>query len=130
MYSNYYFALPKTCRTNSRNASSNLQRSFRPKMNVRQNEKQIILEFSLVGVFKEDIKLSIKDHVLSLEATRKGNQLEKDYQYREFGPIEFKTSLQLSVDVNEDSIQAQFQNGVLKVSMNKATKSNIQVEIK
>ena len=74
--------------------------------------------------------MNIKDGVLSLEAQRKINQEAKNSEYREFGPVDFKTSIRLPEDIVEDSIQAQFQNGILKISIQKAKKSNIQIEIK
>ena len=47
MYSNYYFASPKICRTKPANQT---QHSFRPKMNVQEKENQITIEFALAGV--------------------------------------------------------------------------------
>ena len=130
MYSNYYCNLPKVCHTRTGNPATHTQDPIRPKMNVQQNDGQITLEFSLAGVLKEDVKMTIKEDVLSLEAQRKPSQGESNYEYQEFGPVEFKTNIQLPKDVNADSIEAQFQNGILKISMNKIVKPNIQVDIK
>lgn len=130
MYSNYYLDYPKICHPKTRTVSNRLNHSFRPKMNVLQNDVQITLEFSLAGVLKEDVKTSLEDRILSIEAQRKLNQDEKQFQYREFGPVLFKTKVQLPEDVIVDSIQAQFQHGILKISMKKSNKPNFQIEIK
>lgn len=129
MYSNYYFALPKVCQPKSRIMTTNVQKTFRPEMNVQQNDEQIIVEFSLPGVLKEDVKMNLKDQVLSLEAHRKTTHEEKNYLFREFGSLTFKTRLQIPEDVVLDSVHAQFQNGVLKISMKKFKKPVIQVEV-
>jgi len=130
MYSNYYFTLPKVCHPKAKSMASQLQHSYRPKMNVQQNDEQIILEFALSGVLKEDVKMSIKDQMLILEANRKSVYEEKNYHYREFDAINFKSSIQIPEDVATDSVQAQFQNGVLRISLKKVKKPIIQVEIK
>lgn len=130
MYSNYYFAAPKVCRTNSKSAGTPVQKSYRPKMNVLHKEDQIILEFSIPGVMKEDVKMSFSEQILTLEAIRKVSQDEKNYKYREFGPVDFKTNVRFADDIDEDKVEAEFQNGILKVVLNKIKKQNIQVEIK
>lgn len=99
-------------------------------MNVQQSDQQIILEFSLVGILKEDVRISIKDRVLSLEARRKETLNEKNYQYREFGPVDLKTKVQLPEDIDQDSVQAEFLNGVLKISIQKVKKTSTQIEVK
>lgn len=129
MYSNYYFALPKVCQPKSRIMATNVQKTFLPEMNVQQHDEQIIVEFSLPGILKEDVKMNLKDQVLTLEAHRKAAHEEKNYLFREFGPVTFKTRLQIPEDVVLDSVHAQFQNGVLKISMKKFKKPVIQVEV-
>ncbi len=130
MTSNFYFALPNVCQPKLKSMASQIQQSYRPKMNVQQNVEQIILEFSLPGVFKEDVKMSIKDRVLFLEADRKSAYDEKNYHYREFNAVHFKSRIQLPEDVVTDSVLAQFQNGVLRITIKKEKKPIIQVEIK
>jgi HSP20 family protein len=127
MYSNYYFASPKVCRTKPANQT---QHSFRPKMNVQEKENTITIEFALAGVSKEDINVSIKEGILTLDAHRKLSSEEKNYLYREFGSVSFKNSMRLPEDIDADSIQAQFLNGVLQLRLNKIVKPSFQVEIK
>lgn len=129
MYSNFYFTMPKACRTKVPNMATDLNRSFRPKMNVKQTEDLISLEFSLVGVLKEDLQLTIKDRVLSLKASRKQDP-DKRYLHREFGPVEFSTQVALPEDIVMDSLQAQLHNGVLNVLINREKKANLKIEVK
>ncbi len=129
MYSNFYFKTPKACRTKAPHMATDLNRSFRPKMNVKQTEELISLEFSLVGVLKDDMQLTIKDRILSLKASRKQDQ-DKRYQYREFGPVEFKTQVELPEDIVMESLQAKLLNGVLSVLIARAKKAKLEIEIK
>ena len=130
LYSNYYCTLPKIGRTQTGNTATQLKQSYRPKMNVQKDDAQITLEFSLAGIQKEDVKMNLKDQLFNLEAIRKVNPDEKNYQHREFGPVEYKTSIQLPEDVDAESIKAKYQNGILRISMNRIKKPTIQVEIK
>ena len=78
----------------------------------------------------EDINLSIKEGTLTLDAQRKPSSEEKNYSYREFGSVSFKSIVRLPEDIDADNVHAQFQNGVLQIRMNKIVKPGIQVEIK
>lgn len=127
--SNYYFAPLKACHTKLDNRASHLPHTFRPKMNVQTKEDQITLEFSLAGVLKEDLKVSIKDSMLSFEASRKEHANQMDYRHREFGPVTFKADIRLPQDVSNETIHAQFLNGILRISMRLLKKQSIQVEI-
>jgi HSP20 family protein len=131
LYTNHYFELPKVCHPKSGTMAQLKEQTFRPKMNVQQTDEQIIIEFALAGVSKEEVRMNIENRILNFEANRKSTEIEKgEYEYREFGPVTFKTKIQLPDDVVEDSIQAQFNNGVLIVSIKKEKKQNIQIEIK
>jgi HSP20 family protein len=130
MYSNYYFTLPKVCQPKERSMANNTEKTYRPKMNVQQNDEQITVELSLPGVLKEDVKMNLNDLVLTLEAQRKSAHEQKNYLFREFGSVNLKTKLQIPEDVILDSIHAQFENGVLRISMKKSNKPVIQVEVK
>ena len=131
MYSNYYFAFPKVCFPKSRCMPTDGLPSWdRPKMNVLQHDDQITLEFAMSGVLKEDVKMSIADRILSIEAHRKEFQDNKNYQHREFGPLKFKSNVRLPERVDLESIHAQFLNGVLKITMNRIKKESIPVDIK
>jgi HSP20 family molecular chaperone IbpA len=118
MYSNYYFATPKTCCVPKQEANPSKDKTFRPRLNIRHTENDIVLEFAMAGVHKEDIKLKIQDQVLILEAARRMNAEPSSYHHQEFGAVSYET------------MQANFQNGILKLVIGLKKKANIQVEVK
>ncbi len=130
MYSNYYFATPKTCCVPKQEANPSKDKTFRPRLNIRHTENDIVLEFAMAGVHKEDIKLKIQDQVLILEAARRMNAEPSSYHHQEFGAVSYKSRIQLPDNVSDESMQANFQNGILKLVIGLKKKANIQVEVK
>ncbi len=132
MYSNYYFNSPKTCCAPKTQTQSSVQtnRTFRPRMNVIQNEQEIKLEFAMAGVSKEDIRLNVDDQVLTLEAQRKQAAEQTMYLQKEWGPVLYKTRIRLPENANAELLKAEFKNGILKLNIGLQTKPSIQIEIK
>lgn len=130
IYSNYYFALPKLCYPKKVKHQTDIKRSFRPRMNVLTDENQVVLEFSLAGVRKEDLKLQVDNRMLILEAERKAQHEEKNHKHTEFGSVVFKTRIQLHEDLLVESLKAEFTNGVLQIRIAKNHKQKTTIEIK
>lgn len=102
----------------------NLSNSY-PKMNAFENKKSYTFEFELAGIDKKDIKVSITDqNVLTVSGTKKEltKEEKKDMirQERYYGS--FNRSFSLPDDVDSNKIKVKYQNGILKVIVNKDTK--------
>ncbi len=89
---------------------------------IRDNGSEFVLEADLPGVKKEDIKLDLSDNILTISAERHSEYEEKDKKgnyvrcERSFG------SYQRSFDttgIDIDKIDAEFKDGVLKLTMPK-----------
>lgn len=99
---------------------------FNPSVDVHEDEKQITLEAEIAGVKKEDIKVSINDgNVLVLKGKKSRENKTEDEKdgttflrvERSFG--EFTRSFMLPDNVDTDSINAEFKDGLLKVTLDK-----------
>lgn len=99
---------------------------FNPSIDVHEDEKQITLEAEIAGVKKDDIKVSINDgNVLVLKGTKNRENKTEDEKdgttflrvERSFG--EFTRSFMLPDNVDTDSINAEFKDGLLKVTLDK-----------
>jgi HSP20 family protein len=99
---------------------------FNPSIDLHEDKKQITLEAEIAGVKKDDIKVSINDgNVLVLKGTKnRENKTEEEKDgitflrvERSFG--EFTRSFMLPDNVDTDSINAEFKDGLLKVTLNK-----------
>lgn len=90
---------------------------FAPRVNTREGEFAYHVDVDLPGVKKEDIKIDLKENVLTVSGERhfKEEVSEKGYIRVEtrFGKFERAFTLPENVDV--ENIEASAENGVLEV---------------
>ena len=89
--------------------------------NVEEKDGKYVLSTELPGFNKEDIKMSLKDGVLSIEAAHNENNDEKDKKGNVIRQERYEGSMSRSFyvgkDVKESDIKASFKNGVLSVEI-------------
>ena len=106
--------------------------SFMPACNVEETDSHYLMSFDVPGVKKEDIKVDLRGHTLIVSGERKEESEQKGKnQYRsETSYGSFQRAFELAEDVKADQIEAQYENGVLRVAVPKtpATKSE-QIKI-
>lgn len=102
------------------NSNANLP-AFRT--DIRDAGDQFILEAELPGFQKEDISLDLKDGILTITASHKEQQEQKDekgsYIRRERRYGSFTRSFDIS-GIQEHAITAAYNNGVLELELPKA----------
>ena len=92
------------------------------KTDIREDEKEYLLEVDLPGYKKEDIKIDVTDGYVTIHAktTDEINDEEKGkYVRRERFMGECTRSFYVGDDVKEDEIKASFKNGILKLEVPK-----------
>lgn len=93
---------------------------------IYEDEHAWHVEVSLAGFQKEDINLSLEDRHLKVSAERKSKYQEDSTEsrsiHREFGGFTFKRTFKLPTRVDLENIKADYQNGVLHITLPK-TKS-------
>ena len=111
------------------NIGLDINYSLKPKADFYSDEENVHLDIEIPGAKKEDIKISFKDNVLTVSGEKKdlsgktkNNQVFKSE--RNFGP--FSRNFQLPEGLNTDSIQASFEDGILKVAVAKKVKNTPQ----
>jgi len=111
--------------------SSNLTRFFddegigrgawNPHVDIYENKDHIVLEAELPGMKREDFDLSIENNVLTLRGERKFEKKDEGDNYhrveRSYGS--FTRSFTLPQTVSSEGAVAEYQNGVLRVSLSK-----------
>ena len=98
--------------------------SFHPRTDIREKEDGFEIVTDLPGVDKEDLHVHIDDGVLSIEATTSSSHDEKEgdkvvRQERFSG--KYVRNFNLGGQVQESDIKADFKNGVLTISIPKAS---------
>ncbi len=94
---------------------------FDPKVEVQDNEKDIVLKAELPGMTQEDIEVKLHDGCISIKGEKKNesSKNENGMQYTERSYGSFYRSIPLPREVKEDEVSAEFKNGVLEVIMPK-----------
>src|SRR5262245_10019613 len=106
-----------------------------PELDVREDDRQLTIEADLPGLEEKDVTLTLRDGVLTIKGERKQEREEKAESYhmmeRSFGS--FERSLRLPDTIDENSVEARFDKGVLKVTAAKrpdAVKAERTIAIK
>jgi len=96
--------------------------SFTPQVNTREGEFAYHVDVDLPGVDKENIKVDVKNNVLTISGERstKKEVKEEDYLKVETSFGKFSRSFTLSDDIDAENITASAENGVLEVILPKA----------
>lgn len=98
---------------------------LRPRINLLEKENGYELATALPGLTKENIKLSIEDHILTLEAKsaeRKTESGEKVH-LKELQTGTYKRIIQLPKNADTETTDASMENGILKVYLAKRNES-------
>lgn len=96
--------------------------TYRPSVNIKENDNGFILEFAAPGLSKEDFKVELVNNVLTISAEKKeaAETKEEKFLRKEFSYQSFKRSFNLDENkVQEDQISANYVDGVLKVDLPK-----------
>ena len=92
-----------------------------PHVDVRETDKEIVVEAELPGIDEKDISLALQDGVLTIRGEKKHEHGEEKENYRvmerRYGS--FQRSLGLPDTVDQDKVEASFDNGVLKIKVPK-----------
>jgi HSP20 family protein len=90
-----------------------------PAIDVVQKDDDLVVRAELPGARPEDVEITVHQGVLTISGKREEQSEEErgGYLVRERRSRSFRRSLQLPERVDEDSIRARFENGVLEVSI-------------
>lgn len=92
-----------------------------PAVNIREDEKNYILELAVPGMDKNDLKIDIDEDVLTVSSETQNEMEDKKdgYTRKEFSYSSFVRSFYIPENVNKDQINANYKEGILTVSFPK-----------
>lgn len=95
--------------------------AFSPRIDISEDDKNIYVEAEIPGTRKEDLKITIQDNIITLKGEKKKTEVksEKNYYRSERVYGSFSRSFTLPVAVNPDNVDARFEDGILRVKMEK-----------
>lgn len=90
-------------------------------IDIKENPKEYVLRADMPGVKRQDIQLTVSHGILEISAERKSEGSSDDGSYtrqeRSYGKT--SRSLQLPDAIDEDRIKAQYQDGVISITIPK-----------
>ncbi|MCK5067464.1 MAG: Hsp20/alpha crystallin family protein [Bacteroidales bacterium] len=107
-----------------------------PAVNVTEEEKGYRIEVAAPGVSRTDFNIEIEDDVLTISTEKKETKKDQQPNYlrREFDYHTFKRSFQLPETIDQESIQASHEAGILTLNLPKreevVQKAPKQIEVK
>lgn len=92
-----------------------------PAVNIKENEKGFELELSVPGFKKENFNIEVDDNVLTIssEVNTENDTNDENYTRREFSFSSFKRAFTLPETIDEGKINANYENGILKMDLPK-----------
>ena len=100
---------------------SNL-RDLTPNVDVIENDNEVIVKAELPGFNPDDVDIRVERNLLTMhgEVKQESEKQEGQYHVRERRQNSFHRSLGLPAEVNADNAKAEFDNGVLTLTLPKS----------
>lgn len=89
-----------------------------PSVNVKENPDSFVVEVAAPGFIKSDFNIELNNNVLTIWSDKKTEQNQKEderYSTQEFIYESFKRSFNLPDLVDQESILANYENGILAI---------------
>ena len=98
------------------------ENSLSPKIDISEDEKNFYLDMEIPGINKEDLKVTLTENRIIVKGERKNSHLENSGRKiismeRIFG--KFTKTFTVNSDIERDSLKANYNNGVLSISIGK-----------
>lgn len=109
--------------------------AFNPAVDIKEKEKELQVTAELPGINKEDVKVSLKDDLLTISGEKKSKKEVKDENHYRMERVygSFHRCFRLPNIVDSENISADFKDGVLNIRIPKlkeALPKQIEVKIK
>ncbi|NMC38868.1 MAG: Hsp20/alpha crystallin family protein [Bacteroidales bacterium] len=94
---------------------------FKPAVNIREDNRNFILDLAVPGMDKKDIRIDLNEDVLTIssETRNESEETSNGYKRREFTCSSFFRSFQIPENVNKDKIDASYKDGILIITLPK-----------
>lgn len=96
-----------------------------PSVDISETDTAYLVKAEIPGVKKEDVKVTIQDGMLTIQGERRQEKEEKGKKFhrieRSYGS--FARSFRVPGDADENSVKAEFKDGMLNVTLAKSEKA-------
>jgi HSP20 family protein len=108
---------------------------FSPRIEVKETDKKILVCAEIPGMKEKEINVSLRDNNLMIEGekVKEKKKEEMGYYRSEFSYGHFYRTISLPAEVDQDKVEATYENGVLNITLNKLSEgkqTTKKIEIK
>ena len=95
--------------------------SWQPRCDMVETDEAILIDVELPGVKREDVRLEVEDEMLNIAGERRAQaeRQGRNYHYLEQQYGRFERQLRLPRTVDREAIRAEFDNGILSITLPK-----------
>ena len=96
--------------------------TYGPDVDIKETDDGVLVSIEIPGMEQKDIKLTVRENVLTLRGEKKREEEVKNADYlvseRTFGS--FERSFTLPTNIQADKVTATYKNGILDIVLPKA----------
>ena len=110
---------------------SSMEISISPKTDVYEENGEIVVKMDMPGIKKDEINLAVTPTTVEVSAEHKEKKEEagKRYWKRERSSKSYSQYIELPTEVDPNSVEAKYENGVLTIRAKKSEKNKKKVKI-
>ncbi len=102
-----------------------------PAVNIKENDKEVIIDVAAPGLSKKDFEISVENNTLTISAHKEVEKVEEGTNIvkKEFGYENFQRSFTLPEEMFDvENIKASYKNGVLEIVIPKKEEEQKKVK--
>ena len=102
-----------------------------PAVNIKENDKEVIIDVAAPGLSKKDFEISVENNTLTISAHKEIEKVEEGTNIvkKEFGYENFQRSFTLPEEIFDvENIKATYKNGVLEIVIPKKEEEQKKVK--
>jgi HSP20 family protein len=105
------------------------QRNNTVAVNIREDDKKFVIDLAVPGIDKKDLKIEINEDIISVSSENKNEKEETHdgFKRKEFSYSSFCRSFYLPENVDKNTIEANYKDGVLSVVLPKEKEEKAKI---
>lgn len=91
----------------------------KPVVDIYETDNSIIILAEMPSVRKEDLRVSMKEGILTISGKKQVVKIDGEYLMRESSDVMYERAFELEENLDRDKIDASYNGGILKVKISK-----------
>jgi len=104
---------------NNWNINTPLNSIHEPSYNVKENDKEFVLELIAPGKINDDFKVEIDNRLLSISMSDNIQESDYNYNLKEFEFLSFEKSFELPQTIDIYKVKSTYHSGILLINLPK-----------